>query len=48
MHAGHLFVCSATCENDRAGIAAVTVELLIASGVSGAQCPDNHVIRSIA
>jgi hypothetical protein len=48
MHTSHLFVCSAASENDRAGISVVTMELLVAGGVPGADCPHNHVIRSIA
>jgi hypothetical protein len=48
MHASHLFVCSATSKNDRAGISVVTMELLVARGVSGADGPHNHIIHSIA
>ncbi len=48
MHSCHLFVCSTPGKNNRPRIPVVPVELLVASGVSSADRPHHHFIRSIA
>jgi len=48
MHSCHLFVCPSAGEDNRARIAVVAMELLVAGGVASANRPHNHVIRSIS